>query len=287
MTSEDLPFSVQRSFVAPDTGRGTFEWCRPFEYPHSRSCRKYNVELEPTIRSDITTAIAPKRKDESMGKHRMGALMIALVAAVLGLGIGFLLQGNWSSGAVAAPLAQPTQVSSSLIPRFISLDPYGAYVTGATTFSGGFGPNSGLRLPDGAISSFNLGFTLPPDYASGTPLTIRMVWHTPSTSCTINFRPSSIAIARPGQNHIQGSGASDGLSVVGGTTLNAPGTANSSQQPRSRSSHRLVAHRCRRVMSSCSVCFVTETRLKIPALVIWSSRGWRCNTRGRQHTSHW
>lgn len=164
-----------------------------------------------------------------MGKHRMGALMIALVAAVLGLGIGFLLQGNWSSGAVAAPLAQPTPVSSSLIPRFISLDPYGAYVTGATTFSEGFGPNSGLRLPDGAISSFNLGFTLPPDYASGTPLTIRMVWHTPSTSCTINFRPNSIAIARPGQNHIQGSGASDGLSVVGGTTLNAPGTANSSQ----------------------------------------------------------
>lgn len=164
-----------------------------------------------------------------MRKHQMGAFGMALVAAVLGLGLGFLLQVNHLGGAVAAPLAQPTPVSSGLIPRFISLDPYGAYVEGAATFSQGFGPNSGLRLADGANGSFSLSFTLPPDYASGTPLTIRMVWHTPSTGCAIVFRPNSIAIARPGRNHIQGATASEGLSVVGGTTLNAPATANSSQ----------------------------------------------------------
>lgn len=164
-----------------------------------------------------------------MAKHRMGALGMALAAVVVGLGLGFLLQGNWSSGAVAAPLAQPTPVSSGLIPRFISLDPYGAYVEDGATFTDGFGPNSGLRLPDGGTASFSLGFTLPPDYASGTPLTIRMVWHTPSTGCAIVFQPNSIAIARPGRTHIQGPGFTDGLSVVGGTTLNAPATASSSQ----------------------------------------------------------
>lgn len=63
-------------------------------------------------------------------------------------------------------------------------------------------------------------------------MTVRMVWHTPSTGCTISFRPNSIAVARPGQTHIIGTGVSTELSVVGGTTLNAATTANSSQETR-------------------------------------------------------
>ncbi len=167
-----------------------------------------------------------------MRARRVG--FVAMVGFVLlAFGSGFLVQVGIGrlGGAAAAPLAQPP-VSATLIPRFISLDPYGAYVDGPATFSDGFGPNSGLRLPDGAVSSFSLGFTLPPDYATGTPLTIRMVWHTPSTGCTISFRPNSIAVARPGRTHILGSGASEGLSVVGGITLSASATANSSQDTR-------------------------------------------------------
>ncbi|MFQ3663114.1 MAG: hypothetical protein SNJ69_12060 [Chloroflexaceae bacterium] len=167
-----------------------------------------------------------------MSARQVGLLGTVLFALVL-FGIGLLVQGGIGhlSGAAAAPLAQPT-VSATLIPRFISLDPYGAYLDGGATFSDGFGPNSGLRLPDGAVTSFSLGFTVPPDYAAGTTLTIRMVWHTPSTGCVITFRPNSIAIARPGRTHIIGAGASDGLSVVGGVNLNASPTANSSQETR-------------------------------------------------------
>jgi len=167
-----------------------------------------------------------------MTARRLGLLGTVLFALVA-FGIGLLVQiGIGRPGdAAAAPLAEPT-VSATLIPRFISLDPYGAYVDGGATFSDGFGPNSGLRLPDGVSSSFSLGFTVPPDYAAGTALIVRMVWHTPSTGCAITFRPNSIAIARPGRTHIIGTGASDGLSVVGGVNLNAPATANSSQETR-------------------------------------------------------
>ncbi|MGQ9928536.1 MAG: hypothetical protein ACUVS4_16925 [Chloroflexaceae bacterium] len=77
-----------------------------------------------------------------------------------------------------------------------------------------------------------MGFTVPPDYAAGTPLTVRIVWHTPATGCTISFRPNSIAVARPGRTHITGTGASDGLTVVGSTDLSASATANSSQETR-------------------------------------------------------
>ena len=167
-----------------------------------------------------------------MRARRVGFVaMVGFVLLVLGIGLPGQIGIGRLGGAAAAPLAHST-VSATLIPRFISLDPYGAYIEGAATFSTGFGPNSGLRLPDGASSSFSMGFTIPPDYAAGTPLTLRMVWHTPSTGCTISFRPNSIAVARPGRTHIAGSGASEGLTVVGGTDLSAPTTANSSQETR-------------------------------------------------------
>lgn len=167
-----------------------------------------------------------------MSARRVGVAGMVLFA-LIAFGIGLLVQAGIGrlGSAAAAPLAQPT-VSATLIPRFISLDPYGAYVEGGATFSNGFGPYSGLNLPDGVSSSFSLGFTVPPDYATGTPLTVRMVWHTPATGCTISFRPNSIAVARPGRTHIIGTGASDGLTVIGGTNLSAAATANGSQETR-------------------------------------------------------
>ncbi|MGQ9928139.1 MAG: hypothetical protein ACUVS4_14855, partial [Chloroflexaceae bacterium] len=79
-----------------------------------------------------------------MRARRVGfAAMVGFV--LLAFGVGLLVQVAIArlGDAAAAPLAQPT-VSAALIPRFISLNPYGAYVNGSATFSSGFGPNSGL-----------------------------------------------------------------------------------------------------------------------------------------------
>jgi hypothetical protein len=111
---------------------------------------------------------------------------------------------------------------------FIILSPYGSQREGDATVTDGFGPHSGLRLPDGSNSSFAHGFVLPPDYITGNPITVDLIWHTSSTSCGIALSPNSIAVARIGQTHIMGSNASTGLTAIGGAILNAPSTANQS-----------------------------------------------------------
>jgi hypothetical protein len=119
--------------------------------------------------------------------------------------------------------AAPTSVA-----RFINLNPYGAFIRGGATLATGFGPFSGIRLPASGTPDFSFGFTVPPDYVPGTSLIVRLVWHSPSTSCGISLQPNFISVARPGRTHIIGPGASSGLDPVGGSTLIAPATANQS-----------------------------------------------------------
>lgn len=109
---------------------------------------------------------------------------------------------------------------------FIILSPYGSHRDGSATITDGFGPHSGLRLPDGSISSFAHGFVLPPDYITGNPITVDLIWHTSSINCGIVLAPNSIAVARIGQTHIMGQYATTGLTAIGGTTLAAPSTVN-------------------------------------------------------------
>lgn len=111
--------------------------------------------------------------------------------------------------------------------RFIALSPYEAFVEDAT-LSDGFGRFSGIDLPNASTPSVAWGFTLPPDFPTGGTVTVELLWHTDSTGCGIEFRPNSISVGRAARTHIQGSGASTGLSVVGGNTLSAPATANQS-----------------------------------------------------------
>jgi hypothetical protein len=112
---------------------------------------------------------------------------------------------------------------------FITLSPYGSHREGGAGVTDGFGPHSGLRLPDGSSSSFAHGFILPPDYVTGNPITVDLIWHTSSTSCGIVLFPNSIAVARIGRGHLIGPTATTGLSAIGGSTLSAPSAANQSR----------------------------------------------------------
>ena len=119
------------------------------------------------------------------------------------------------------------KLANGVVPKFINLNPYGALLDGAT-ISTGYGPFAGIHVPDSGSPDFAFGFTIPPDYTPGTPLTVRLTWHTSSTSCGIRLRPNFISVARAGRTHIVGASVSTGLDPVGGETLDAPARSNQS-----------------------------------------------------------
>jgi hypothetical protein len=122
-------------------------------------------------------------------------------------------------------------LAPDVAPKFINLGPYAAYIDGNTTKNDGFGPYSGIYLPKGTpLGSFAVGFTIPPNYTSGTSMTMRLLWHTASTSCVVDFRGNSISVARPGRNHIVGGFTDDGIIIEGGELLTAPGVANQTNE---------------------------------------------------------
>ena len=105
--------------------------------------------------------------------------------------------------------------------RFISLSPTAAHMEGGTTFDDGAYGFGGMILPDSGVPSFAYAVTLPPDYRPGTRLVVRLLWHTPSTKCTIDLRPNATAVSRPGVAHETVGNASAGLTGPG--LLTAPG----------------------------------------------------------------
>jgi hypothetical protein len=112
--------------------------------------------------------------------------------------------------------------------KFISLDVFGAFLTTGGVFSNGYGPNAGIHLADAANGSFYMNFMLPPDYTTGGPITLHMVWHTGASNCSVELIPNSMSVARPGRTHITGPTTGSGITVVGGTRLFAAATVNQS-----------------------------------------------------------
>lgn len=112
---------------------------------------------------------------------------------------------------------------------FLSLNPAGAFTDDAAAYDDGFGPHSGISMPDGSSSSFAFGITLPLTYTSGDPIYIGVTWHTDAAApCTAELRPNSISVARRNQTHIIGGSASTGLaSLDGNNILDASGTNSS------------------------------------------------------------
>ncbi len=133
-----------------------------------------------------------------------------------------------SSGNIRANAYQ--NLAGTPIAQYITLQLYGANIAGGASFTTGGGAFAGMQLPNTGVPSFAFEFTIPPNYTSGNTLTVHVIWHTSATSCTMSLPPNFISVARAGSPHIQGLGASSGLGAVGGNTLNAPATANVSEE---------------------------------------------------------
>lgn len=112
--------------------------------------------------------------------------------------------------------------------KFINLDLFGALLTGSARNQIGSGPEPGIRLLDSTESAFYLNFTLPPDYTPGGDVWVDILWHTSATNCNVVFTPNAMSVARRGRTHITGPTPESGITVVGGTQLQAPATSNES-----------------------------------------------------------
>jgi hypothetical protein len=154
----------------------------------------------------------------------------AFAAAAHTHGGAEIVDGSLDTNDLADGSVTAAKLAPGVAPKFFSLDPFAAFLDLSAFFDTGFGPHAGIHMPDGSNSSFYLGFTIPPDYATGTALIARLLWHTSAASCGIAFLPNAISVARPGRTHITGATTGDGLTVVGGTTLNAPGTGNQTNE---------------------------------------------------------
>ncbi len=124
---------------------------------------------------------------------------------------------------VLAASSAPVATAAAML----SLNPAGAALEGAASFETGAGPSAGIRLPDGAVSSFALGFVLPPDYVAGGRIRVGIAWHTKAAApCTSVLAPNFISVARVGRGHIVGQGLASGLLPTEGNMLLSASTTN-------------------------------------------------------------
>ncbi len=123
---------------------------------------------------------------------------------------------------LSVPYALHANTASELKYKTIPLNIFGANLAiDKATFSNGFGINSCINLPDAQVSSFDFNFTLPRDYTTGDPISIRMLVSANSTG-VISLLPNAFSVLRAGSVAIVGSSITTGLSIG---TINI-GTAN-------------------------------------------------------------
>lgn len=95
-----------------------------------------------------------------------------------------------------------------------TINPYGAYLEGEAYFRSGFGPNSGIVLPEKGISALAFGFTLTKqfsDFSTNREANFVLKFHSSGENCHVELKPNFISVTRPFVGHIVGPGASDGL----------------------------------------------------------------------------
>ena len=167
---------------------------------------------------DLFLGVTVGTDPEAAPRQRVAHVAYAIFAASAG-------NAETLNGNAATAFAPATHAHTGA--EFFSLDPYSAYLEGSASFNDGFGQFAGLYLPKASpLPAFAVGFTIPPNYTTGTPLTMRLLWHTSSTSCLVDFRGNAISVARPGRNHIVGLTTTDGITIVGGELLAAPTVVN-------------------------------------------------------------
>jgi len=110
--------------------------------------------------------------------------------------------------------------------KWISIDPLAVNLRTGAVISSGSGANAGLVLPDSGFPFFEFGFTVPPDYTPNAAITVEILWHTFSTSCTIDLFSSHYGVSRRGQP-VRGLAARS-FSVVSASAPDSVNTTTSS-----------------------------------------------------------
>lgn len=150
-----------------------------------------------------------------------------------GSGLGITVQAGKSPIVVNATAGKARNLNADKLDgvdsaqlRFIQMPVTSANLVGGATFSNGWGPYSGIRLPNSGVPEFSCAFVVPPTYTPGAKLTVRLVWHAAATTGGIVLAPAYLSVTRPGLTYIAGPGVRDGLTAVGGTVLSVPATAD-------------------------------------------------------------
>ena len=133
---------------------------------------------------------------------------------------------NHSGSDITTGTVTEAHLADNVVPKFLTLNPYSAYLEGSAGFADGFGPNAGLYLPKANSSLFSMGFVLPPNYTTGGQIALGIMWHTRSVKCDIMLSPNSISVARPGSTHLIGDTATSGIEAASGSN-----TATATSEP--------------------------------------------------------
>lgn len=119
--------------------------------------------------------------------------LITAIVLILFLWLTNIISIPAASGINAAPVAQAT-VQSTLLPRFMNLSVGAMNPFGDAEFTNLAIPEKFryIDLPASGYSAVITDFTLPPDYATGTPVTVRFMTNSANADCFVVFEGSSI-----------------------------------------------------------------------------------------------
>ena len=107
--------------------------------------------------------------------------------------------------------------------RRIQLPATGAFLESSANYLPGSNVNSGIRFPSSDFPAAAWAFVLQPDFGTGSPVRVRLTWHTPGTSCGIRLDRSALSVSRSG---VVPFGDASDITPPEPNVLNAPATAN-------------------------------------------------------------
>ena len=157
-------------------------------------------------------------------------LLIVILAAAS------FLAGRLVSQPTSVTAAPDGGIQATLIPRFISLPVETAVINNGAAYElNGGGDLSGMAFPNSGFPRFSTGFTLPPDYAEGTDIIVRITWGNSrfnATDCGVRLRANGVSAFRPGHGPIYSNGVFEDSNYWDGSqiTLTMPSVSEQIDQ---------------------------------------------------------
>ena len=132
--------------------------------------------------------------------------------------------------ALLALLSNPLRAQT--VTRHLGINPYASDIGqhGIPGPGASFGPlfRGAIKMPDPdtGLSRLTFGFTLPDDYAPGTPFYLLVMWNSDAISCVVDLRNDGLLVAQPDQALVENGG------MEAESVMLAPNDSKVSQQTR-------------------------------------------------------